>query len=84
MNAQIILGKTMFTIRGVDHLNIEGHLVQIQRSTPSGDQTLAVAGEDLLVTIEPVECRKVLVDEEPKETPTTNGPLWYPVGEPLD
>lgn len=80
MDAQVILGKTMFVISDADHLNVDGQLVQIQRSTPTGYQTVAVAGDDLLVTIEPAQCRKVVV-EEPKEAQATNGPVWFPVGE---
>lgn len=69
MSAQVILGKAVFTVPGADHLQVVGDLVQIQRSGPGGYETVAVAGEDMLVTIEPAE---------------TDGPLWHPVGEPLD
>jgi len=77
MNAQIILGKAMFTIRGADHLEVKGDLVQIQRSTPTGYETVAVAGDDLLVTIEPPEFAQVAT-QEPKEA-KANGPLWQPL-----
>ena len=76
MNAQIILGKAMFTIRVADHLEVTGDLVQIQRSTPTGYETVAVAGDDLLVTIEPPEFAKVAT-QGPKEA-KSNGPLWQP------
>src|SRR5438105_152608 len=56
MSAQVIVGKAIYTIPGADHLQVDGDLVQIQRSSPSGFETLAVAGEDLLVTIEPALC----------------------------
>src|SRR5205807_8730175 len=61
MSAQVIVGKAIYTIPGADHLQVDGDLVQIQRSSPSGFETLAVAGEDLLVTIEPALCARVLV-----------------------
>jgi len=61
MSAQVIVGKAIYTIPGADHLQAGGDLVQIQRSSPSGFETVAVAGEDLLVTIEPAVCARVLV-----------------------
>jgi hypothetical protein len=79
MNAQIMLGKAMFTIRGADHLHVAGDLVEIQRSTPTGYETLAVAGEDLLVTIEPAE-RVTLA--KPRQA-GVNGAAWQPVGQPM-
>ncbi len=90
MSAQIILGRAMFTIRGADHLQVEGDLVQIQRSSPTGFETVAVAGEDLLVTIEPAECATVEVrPAEARHAGATeaakpNGLHWYLVGQPLD
>lgn len=89
MSAQVILGKAMFTIRGADHLQVDGQLVQIQRAGPSGFETVAVAGEDLLVTIEPAERVEVPERSErvAKARPVkagTDGVHWYPVGEPLD
>jgi len=63
MSAQVILGSAMFTIRGADHLHVDGDLVQIQRSSPTGFETVAVAGEDLLVTIEPAVCAKVVISD---------------------
>jgi hypothetical protein len=73
MSAQVILGKAVFTVPGADHLQVVGDLVQIQRSGPSGYETVAVAGEDMLVTIEPTI-----------EPPAAGGLHWHPVGEPLD
>ena len=90
MSAKVILGKAIFSIADADRLCVDGELVQIQRSTVGGFETVAVAGEDLLVTIEPVEWSKVeFRTEEKKEEPaaaaaSSNGPLWLPVGEPLD
>jgi hypothetical protein len=86
MSAQVILGKAMFTIRGADHLQVEGDLVQIQRSGPTGFETVAVAGEDMLVTIEPAERAKIEIAEkaEKPEKATTDVFHWHPVGEPLD
>ncbi|TMC08767.1 MAG: hypothetical protein E6J41_12315 [Chloroflexi bacterium] len=83
MNAQVILGKAMFTIRGADHLEVEGELVQIQRSGPNGFETVAVAGEDMLVTIEPAEHAKVEVPEKAGKA-ALDGHHWHPVGDPLD
>ncbi len=89
MSAQVILGKAMFTIRG-DHLQVEGDLVQIQRSSPTGFETVAVAGEDMLVTIEPAECAAVEVRPAEArragatEAAKSNGLHWHPVGQPLD
>ncbi len=82
MSAQLILGKAVFTIRGADRLTVDGELVEIQRSGPAGFETVAVAGEDLLVTIEPATCAKVAVDEA--ETVTVDGLFWRPAGVPLD
>jgi hypothetical protein len=57
MSAKIVLGKSVFTIPGADRLRVAGDLVEIQRSGPGGFETVAVAGDDLLVTIEPAERR---------------------------
>jgi hypothetical protein len=86
MSAQVILGKAMFTIRGAGHLQVDGELVQIQRSSPTGFETVALAGEDMLVTIEPAECAKVEVPAEAAKARKvgTDGIHWHPVGEPLD
>jgi hypothetical protein len=89
MSAQVILGKAMFTIRGADHLQVDGDLVQIQRAGPTGFETVAVAGEDLLVTIEPAERVEVheRAEKAEKAKPAkagTDGVHWYPIGEPLD
>ena len=89
MSAQIILGKATFTIRGADHLHVEGDLVEIQRSGPTGYETVAVVGEDLLVTIataerEPVEIREPGVEVKATARPTPNSLHWHPVGAPLD
>jgi hypothetical protein len=83
MSAQVILGKAVFTIRGADHLEVDGDLVQIQRSGPRGFETVAVAGGDMLVTIEPAECAKAEIPERTRQT-ATDGHHWHPVGEPLD
>jgi hypothetical protein len=80
LNAQIMLGKSMFTVRGADHLHVAGDLVEIQRATPTGYETVAVAGEDLLVTIEPAERTGVAGPNEG----VADGTLWQPVGEPMD
>lgn len=80
MNAQVTLGKATFTIHGADHLHVAGELVEIQRSTPRGYETLAVAGEDLLVTIEPAE--RTEAESESETLP--DGALWDLVGEPMD
>jgi hypothetical protein len=56
MNAQVTVGERTFTIRGVDHLAVSGGLVEIQRSSPTGYETVAVAGGGLLVSIEPATC----------------------------
>jgi hypothetical protein len=82
MSAQVILGKAMFTIRGADHLHVEGELVQIQRSSPTGYETVAVAGEDLLVSIEPAECAKVELRE--LDEANGSGKHGHPVGVPPD
>jgi hypothetical protein len=86
MSAQVILGRAMFTIRGADHLQVDGELVQIQRSSPTGFETVAVAGEDMLVTIEPAECAKVEVPEKAGKAQEawTDRVHRHPVGEPLD
>jgi hypothetical protein len=78
MNAQVVLGKTRYTIRGADHLRVDGELVEIQRAMPTGYETIAVAGEDMLVTIGPAECAANDLEA------AGDGPLWHPVGEPLD
>jgi hypothetical protein len=70
MNAQVTMGKTTFTIRGTDHLKVSGGLVEIQRSSPTGYETVAVAGEDLLVSIEPATCA-VAGTSEPGEAERT-------------
>lgn len=82
MNAQVIMGKTMITIRGADHLHVVGALVEIQRSSPTGFETVAVAGDDLLVTMEPFECARI-EPREPDEV-ALNGLRWHPIGQPLD
>ena len=82
MSAQVVLGEQVFTIRGADHLQVEGPLVQIQRSTPTGFETVAVAGEKLLVTVDLVESANVVIREWEEVSP--NGALWQPVGAPLD
>lgn len=56
MNAYVTMQTRTFTIRGADHLEVSGDLVEIQRSTPTGYETVAVAGEDMLVSIEPATC----------------------------
>jgi hypothetical protein len=53
MNAQVTVRGRTVTIRGVDHLAVSGGLVELQRSSPTGYETVAVAGEGLLVCIEP-------------------------------
>lgn len=78
MNARVWLGKTKFTVRGADHLHVSGELVEIQRACPNGYETLAVAGDDLLVTIESDIGEQVEPDAAPDR------PMWYPVGEPMD
>jgi hypothetical protein len=75
MSAQVILGKAVFTVPEADHLQVVGELVQIQRSGPDGYETIAVAGEDMLVTIQPAE---------PARPAEPAGLHWHPVGEPLD
>jgi hypothetical protein len=78
MNAEVVLGKTRFTVRGADHLHVFGQLVAIQRSLPAGFETIAVAGDDLLVTVEPVECTQV-------DRHADGAPLSFPpVEQPLD
>jgi hypothetical protein len=88
MNAQIILEKAMYTIRGADHLQVNGRLVEVQRSTPEGNETVAVVGEDLLVTLELPECAKLELNQSAHATEPrpvkSNGPRWLPVGQPLD
>ena len=94
MSVQVIVGKAVYTIPGADHLQVDGDLVQIQRSGPSGFETIAVAGEELLVTIGPAatqvqaEAPGVGVrPETPSHRPEHRQPLWYPVGtlmDPLD
>jgi hypothetical protein len=83
MSARVILGKAVFTIRDADHLQVDGELVQIQRSGPRGFETVAVAGDDMLVIIEPAECAKVEIPPRTRQT-ATDGHHWQPVGEPLD
>ena len=77
MNAQVTLGKTTYTVHGADRLQVDGELVQIQRWGPDGYETIAVAGDDLLVTIEPSEPAK-------GEDKRAVDPIWHPVGDPLD
>ena len=93
MSAQVIIGKAIFTISGADHLSVEGDLVQIQRSSPSGYETVAVAGEDLFVTIEPAVCTTVETwesnDERRKMAAVQSAvgsgePTWHPGGDPAD
>jgi len=84
MSTQIILGQSMFTIRGADHLQVEGGLVQIQRSSPTGFETMAVAGEGLLVAIEPVERTKVEVRGREETSAKAKGFHWQPTDGPLD
>ncbi len=98
MSAQVIVGKAVYTIPGADHLRVDGDLVQIQRSSPSGYETVAVAGEELLVTIEPATCTRVLVRSPgeqagPREPAAPTPPLpaglrsaslWYPVGDLME
>lgn len=79
MSAQIILRNAMFTILGADHLHVEGDLVQIQRSSPTGFETVAVAGAELLVTIEPAVSGKV-VWVEPQDA-EANGRARHPGAE---
>ncbi|HXM58009.1 MAG TPA: hypothetical protein VOB72_21610 [Candidatus Dormibacteraeota bacterium] len=78
MNAQVIIGKAVYTIRNADHLHVDGDLIEIQRSLPAGYETVAVAGTDMLVTIAPTD----YADEE--FAAPDGGSLWHPVGEPLD
>jgi hypothetical protein len=80
MSAQVILGKAVYTIHGADHLRVDGELVQIQRAGPNGFETVAVAGEDMLVTIEAAEFGTV----EKAEKGGTDGYHWLPADAPLD
>lgn len=94
MNAQVIIGNAAFRIRGVDHLEIDGELVEIQRSSRDEYEAVAVAGKDLLVTIEPAILvegqRRGPRDEEPAESaPQERSALGeeslrYPMDEPMD
>jgi len=99
MSAQVIVGKAVYTIPGADHLQVDGDLVQIQRSSPTGYETGAVAGEELLVTIEPAVCTRVLARPAEEAGPDASKapparrkpdeprratPLWYPVGDLMD
>ncbi len=43
-----------------------------------------MAGEDLLVTIEPAEGGTAEAEAPAASAATKNGALWLPVGEPLD
>jgi len=79
MNAQVTLGKTSYTVSGADHLHVAGNLVEIQRSGPNGYETVAVAGDDLLVTIEAAGSER-----EGGLPERRGGSLWCPVGEPMD
>jgi hypothetical protein len=78
MNAQVMIGKATYTIRHADHLHVEGPLIEIQRAAPAGYETIAVAGDELLVTIAPAEVA------DPEVVTPEGGPLWHPVGEPLE
>lgn len=85
MNAQIMLEKAIYTIRNADHLQVNGRLVEVQRQTPTGFETVAIVGEDLLVTIEPPERHEIEADKVKQARAfNSNGVLWYPVGQPLD
>jgi len=74
MSAQVISGRAVFTIRGADRLQVDGELVKIRRSSPTGFETVVVAGEDLLVTIEPAGYPKVELRE----------PEAFAIDQPLD
>lgn len=67
---------------------MRGRLVEVQRSTPEGFETVAVVAEDLLVMREPPECAKVEIKESKeangREAVKSSSPPWYPVGQPLD
>src|SRR5262245_32824003 len=99
MSVQVIVGRAVYTIPGADHLQVDGDLVQIQRSSPTGYETIAVAGEELLVTIGPAACTRVQAEtpgvgarpEAPSRRaegrPEGGLSLWYPLGgltDPLD
>jgi hypothetical protein len=97
MSVQVIVGRAVYTIPGADHLQVDGDLVQIQRSSPTGYETIAVAGEELLVTIGPAssvqaeapgtEARPEMHSRRAEDQPEGRLPLWYPVGtlmDPLD
>jgi hypothetical protein len=68
----------------------DGDLVEIQRATPTGYETLAIAGDDLLVSIEPATCVPVEAGKtspEPVQAAGRAGAphlVWHPTGDPLD
>jgi hypothetical protein len=99
MSVQVIVGGAVYTISGADRLQVDGALVQIQRSSPMGYETIAVAGDELLVTIGPAACTRVQTEapgvgaqpetppRRPETRPEGGPPVWYPVGglmDPLD
>jgi hypothetical protein len=53
MNAQVTVRGRTFTIRDVDHVAVSGGPVEVRRSSPTGYGSVAVAGEGLIVSIEP-------------------------------
>ena len=71
MTATVTVGETAFSIPGVDHLEVEGELVMLQRATETGFETVAVVGEDLLVRLQ----------EEPQPKPVAT---WHPPGDPME
>lgn len=74
MTATVKIGDSDFSIPGVDHLEVEGELVMLQRGTATGYETVAVVGEDLVVRLE----------EEPPKAEAAPVPTWHPVGEPIE
>ena len=96
MSVQVIVGGAVYTISGADHLQVDGDLVQIQRSSTRGYETVAVAGEELLVTIGAAVCTRVQAEAPGMgarpETPSRRAEgrpegglsLWYPVGTSMD
>lgn len=96
MSVQVMVGTRSFTIVGADHLSVQGDLVLIQRSGPSGYDTVAVAGEGLLVTVGPAPSvqaaaipRPEAGRQEPGRSPAADGrqrlarAAWHPVGDPM-
>lgn len=71
MTATVTVGASAFSIPGIDHLEVEGELVMLQRATPTGYETVAVVGEELLVRLQ----------EEPMPKPVAT---WHPAGEPIE